>query len=191
MRKPHAIEPDTLHYMNAQKFADELAETAPSIAQLELLGIERVANELDSYNIKLRAAPIELSFPHNNELLDLIKQYDVAKLEVGMVAFLAHPISYSSYIHFATIDTDAIIMTIAGEIKVVDGQQHNHDLWFCAINGGSFLDALVLCNRYFVLTMTDEGIYNDEAYGLALAKSIANTAGGSRYEDFYEMLFGF
>jgi len=179
--------------MDAQKFADALVETAPSIAQLESLGMnkESIAKELDSYNLKLRIAHTELLFSNNNELLDLIERYDTSKIEIGMVAFLSHPISYGSYIHFATIDTDAIIMTIEGEVKVVDGQQHDHDMWVCAIDGGSFLDALILCSRYFALTMTDEHIYNDEAYGLALAKSIANTAGGSHYEDFYEMLFGF
>ena len=54
-------------------------------------------------------------------------------------------------------EVDPILMDItSGEIYIVDWAARNHIMWWCAKNGDSFLDALILAERHLSVSFRQQ-----------------------------------
>lgn len=178
--------------MTYHDFASQLASTAPSRTALVATGLDDASAEeqINQYHIYPRANQLEIEFPACDEVIDLISNYDISNLEIGMVDFLPLPVNYGDYLHFAKVELDLMLLSINGEVLVVDWQQFDHVMWRCAVNGKQFLEAMIIISQFQTLTMLDDDIYNDETLTLSVAASAANAAGSTDYLSFYQMLLG-
>ena len=178
--------------MNHHEFASQIAQTAPSHPDLVALGIEdaSASKMIAQYYVRPRASQLEIAFLTHDVVVDFIKTYDVADLEIGMVDFLPNPLHHGDYLHFAKVELDPMFLSITGEVLVVDWQQPDHVMWHCAVDGAHLFDAMVITSQFLTLTMLNDDIYNDEALALSVAASAAIAAGGEKYVSFYQMMLG-
>jgi hypothetical protein len=93
-------------------------------------------------------------------------------------------------VQVAVVELDLLLLTEAGEVVVVDGECPDHVMWRCAADGGRFLQALSLANRFLTSRVVDHDLLEDDPYALGVGRSVGTAAGGSEYEAFYQMLFG-
>jgi hypothetical protein len=178
--------------MSPAVFVHELAETAPTVADLLALGLnaDEAASWAAAYHLAPRACPLTLEYQPQDEALMLVLTYDVGSLEVGMVSFLDCPKPLGASVQFAVVEMDLMVLTEAGEVVVVDWECPTHVMWQCAADGAHLLQALLLASRFLTLTMLDKAISNDDQFALGVARSVGEAAGGPEYESFYQMLFG-
>ncbi len=178
--------------MSPAVFVHELAETAPSVADLLALELsaDAAARWVAAYHVVPRACPLILEFPIQDEALALVRAYEVGGLEIGMVTFMDCPKSLGNGVQFAVVEMDLMVLTEAGEVVVVDWESPTHLMWRCAADGAHFLQALSLASRFFTLCLLDPGISNEDQYATGVARSVGAAAGGTEYESFYQMLFG-
>ena len=178
--------------MNHHDFASQIAKTAPSHSDLVALGLndDSAAEMIAQYHVCPRSSPLEITFLGNDVVIEFIKTYEVANLEIGMVDFLTTPLYYGDNLQFAKVELDPMVLSISGEILVTDWQQPDHIMWRCAIDGAHLFDALVIASQFLTLTMLNDDIENDETLALSVANSAAITAGGEKYVSFYQMMLG-
>lgn len=107
-----------------------------------------------------------------------------------MVRFLDVPVSHGNFLHFAKVESDLMLLSLKGEVLVVDWQQFDHVIWQCAINSEQFFEALIIISQFLTLNVLSDDIYNDETLALSVAETAAIVAGGEIYLSFYQMLLG-
>ena len=173
--------------MDAQKFVNELRQLAPPSEKLAEKGVspEGIERALKSY-LCVEKEGLELQ---GDPILDLITRYDLSSVEIGMVRFADEPIQLDGSMYIGEVEVDPILMDISSrEIYVVDRDAHNHIMWRCARNGDSFLDALIIAERYLSRCWYDDTLSNDQVAACEVAGDCARAAGGTKYLGFYKML---
>jgi len=173
--------------MDAQKFAKELIQLAPPAEKLAEKGIspESIERAQKSY-LCIEKKGLDRQ---DDPVLDLITRYDLSSVEIGMVRFTDTPIVQDGSMCIGEFEVDPILMDItSGEIYVVDLAARNHIMWWCAKNGESFLDALIIAERHLSRCGYDYTFAGDQAAAFEVASNCAEAAGGRKYLDFYKVL---
>jgi len=173
--------------MDAQIFADELRQLAPPAEKLAEKGIssEGIEREQKSY-LCVEKKGLERQ---DDPILDLITRYDLSSVEIGMVRFVDEAVQQDGSIYIGEFEVDPILMDITSkEIYVVDRDAHNHIMSWCARNGDSFLDALIIAERRLSRCGIDYALSNDQVAACEIASDCAKVAGGTKYLNFYKTL---
>jgi hypothetical protein len=173
--------------MDAQKFAKELIQLTPPNEKLAENGVsqEEIERTQKSYLCVERKGLDRQDDP----VLDLITRYDLSSVEIGMVRFTDTPIVQDGSICVGEFEVDPILMDItSGEIYIVDWAARNHITSWCAKNGDSFLDSLIIAERHISRCGYDYALSDNQAAACEVASNCAEAAGGKKYLDFYKML---
>lgn len=177
--------------MDADAFARELAAAAPTLAALKKAGIKgKLATEMvGSYRCEKRPTP--LTEPAGSDaLLELLRGWDLSRIEVGMVRFTGTHADPSGAIHVGVVEADPLVTLPTGEIVVHELGANGHVLWRAAESGSAFLDALVRAARFLAQRTIEAIDFEDFEAARAAATECATAAGGKAYQNFYVMLLG-
>lgn len=173
--------------MDAQKFANELRQLAPPAEKLAEKGVspEGIEGIRKSY-FCVEKEGLERQ---DDPILDLIARYDLSSVEIGSIRFADEPVQLDGSIYIGEVEVDPILMDVTSrEICVVDRDAHNHIMWWCARNGDSLLDALIIAERHLSKCGYDDALWDDQVAACEVASDCAKAAGGTKYLDFYKML---
>ncbi len=173
--------------MDAQKFANVLAQLAPPAEKLAEQGVSPEGRERErkSY-ICVEKKGLDRQ---DDAILDLITRYDLSSVEIGMVSFTDEPVQLDGSIYIGEHEGDPILMYISsGEIYVADRDAQKHIMSWCAKDSDSFLDALIIAQRHLSRCGYDDALSNDQVAACEVASECANAAGGTKYLDFYKTL---
>jgi len=178
------MEPDT--------FVKELANAAPNASNLERSGLskEQARDLVKSFLCVKRELPLaEVS--GSDRLLELLRKWDLSKVEIGMVRFPDPPTERSGKMCVGCVEADPlVILPDTGEIAVHELGTKEHLLWLVAKNGSTLLDALVIAARFLEKRGAGTIDFDDYKAARLVALDCASAAGGDRYADFYKMLLG-
>lgn len=121
---------------------------------------------------------------------DLLEQYEVTNMEIGMVHFNQVLSFRGMYVLFGKVEVDDLgINEVTKEILVLE-EGTQHILWYCAANSQAFLAALLEIAHFMEKQSVDESLFENEDAQILIADECADIAGGSKYVDFYRMLLG-
>jgi len=174
--------------MLPQDFVERLAAAAPSISRLLELGLDhQEAADLRRQFYCPRRDPA--GAPEQNEVLALLKGWDVSAAQIGMVSFLQPPVATPTGIQVGRVEADdLVLLPDTGELVVEELGTDGHVLWRAAAGPGAFLDALCLSAEYLAKCgMPSSG---SPAEPRLVAEQAALLAGGDQYWPFYFMLLG-
>jgi len=177
--------------MEARDFVKQLAEATPSLAELESCGLasENVKAFIESYTCTVRDHP--LTEPSGSDsLLELLRNWDLSKVEIGLIRFPGFHAEPSGAIHIGCVEADPLILLPNGEIVVYESGTKDHLLWRVAKSGTAFLDALVIAARFLGRRAVGTIDIDDHEAARSVALECAAAAGGDRFKDFYTMLLG-
>src|SRR5207302_5729854 len=117
-------------HMTPSEFVNKLAEVAPSLSELERLGLSRseAVSIRNGYICTRRDTP--LSIPESNELTALMKYWDTSTVEVGMVRMLEMPVETERGLQIGLVEDDPLVAASAsGELFVEERGTRGHLLW--------------------------------------------------------------
>jgi hypothetical protein len=124
-------------------------------------------------------------------MLELLRGWDLTKVQIGMVSFPDPPSEGPDVISIGCVEADLlVILRKTGEIVVQEYGTKGHVLWRVAENGARLLDALIIAARFIEETGSEETDFPDPVIARRVALECANVAGGREYLEFYEMLVG-
>src|SRR5438128_1658636 len=106
--------------MELDAFVDELAAVAPSASDLERCGFstEQARDFIKSSVCVKRERPLAV-VNGSDQLLELLQQWDLAKVEIGMMRFPELPTERSGKICVGCVEADPlVILPDTGEIAV-------------------------------------------------------------------------
>lgn len=179
--------------MKTKIFVEKLAKMAPDSETLLRRGLKPnyVRNLVDSYQIGLKETYVE----YDDELLNLINNYDVSAVEIGSVHFdldqSIRPLTESARFFRVGLDEAdfLVIDTASGEIVVEDSHSPGFIVSYCAQSSGAFLDAL-----YQIAMPNDEYLRNEADINSVdwckKAADCAKLAGGDKYLTYYKATLG-
>lgn len=127
-----------------------------------------------------------------DELLNLIANYDLRKVEIGVVSFRESVEIYGDYFIVGTDEVDPLVMyRFNNEISVRDFTDFDFVVCECAENGEKFLDALIAFGDFVVKTRDlDFDSPVDPALISSKIEECTQLAGGEKYRTYYEgMIF--
>ncbi|HEX5444530.1 MAG TPA: hypothetical protein VFW87_11895 [Pirellulales bacterium] len=177
--------------MTPARFVEELAALMPRFDALAAIGVTTDDAE------RLRAA--YLCSPRQNAVesmgsdssIALVNGWDASRVEIGMVQFDARTSPSPLGTRIGVVEVDPlIVMSSTGEVVAVDCEKPTFVIWRVAQNSASFLNALLLAERFFIKRLFFKIAYEDFPAARAAATECAIAAGGEKYEDFYWMLLG-
>ncbi len=176
--------------MDARKFTIELQKIEPKQDDLIKLGLSKdaIKNIMACHICKQKKKSLS---EEGDELLNLIANYDVAKLEIGMVTFFNTIQHDADYYKVGEVESDSLVLRKnTKEILVLEEFEESNILWYCAKNGSMFLDALLFCASFFNKRLFNDAFWEDRNLILTVVKESTKLAGGNKYQDFYKMLLG-
>lgn len=178
--------------MIAEEFVRKLSSVAPPIESLLEIGLSETEAESfrDRYVCKPKSIPLPLIA--SNEILDLVIQWDVNLMEIGMVRLLDTPsIHRGSGIQIGFVEADPLVMLDTSlELVVEELGTTGHILWKSAQSPGQFLDALLVAANFFSKRTVGVVDFDDSETAKTTADECASIAGGDEHIDFYYMLLG-
>jgi hypothetical protein len=173
-------------------FVQELAALAPSASDLEKSGFskEEGMRLVDSFLCVKRVQPLPV-VSGSDQLLELLREWDLSKVEIGMIRFPEPPTERSGKMCVGCVESDPLVIVPGtGELVVYELGTKEHLLWPVARSGSTLLDAMLIAARFLEQRGTGTIDFNDfKAAGITAAEC-ATAAGGDRYLDFYRMLVG-
>ena len=178
--------------MELNAFIHELAASAPSASDLEKCGFstEQARDFTESFLCVKRVRPLPV-VNGSDQLLELLRQWDLSKVEIGMMRFPDSPTERSNKICVGCVEADPlVILPDTGEIAVHELGTKAHLLWLVAMSGSELLDAMVIAARFFAMRTVGRIDFDDRDAARSVAFECASAAGGNRYVDFYKMLLG-
>lgn len=177
--------------MDASQFAEHVIRVTPSVEQIMSTGLSRddaikVANRAQ---YKRRSRPLDLE--ESNQVLALLKHWDLSKLEIGMISFLDQPHFEDGSVHIGEVEADPLLVALdTGAICVEELGTGGHLLWRVAGDDEKFLDALAAAYQFFKDRLLDTIDWSDTKIARRFAEKCASLAGGDEYLTFYLMLLG-
>ena len=119
----------------------------------------------------------------------LLSNYDIDKLEIGMISFLNKPInSNEDYFIIGKVEADNLLYSKKKSLFYV--QDKTSVLWECASSPENFLGALLNMMEYFSKVAVDESLFENWELLENYAKKSSELAGGKHFQNFYKMLLG-
>lgn len=148
---------------------------------------EYIKKLIKGYNPSQKTG-VEDPTEEKNELIKLIKTYDMSETVIGMIQFLPEPLYKHDIVYFGTFEIDMLgINYPLGDIRCYE-ESTEHLLYNCAVDASSFLSALWELGNFLEKRSSDEKLYNDEDLADQVATYCAELAGGIQYKDFYSVL---
>jgi hypothetical protein len=175
--------------MTATEFVNAFRKQAPDIKQPAALTIstEFIAQPSPMYRFPQKKSDLI----YKDSLLELVANYDLKNIEIGMVTFRDELSEDDNYYYIGNVEVDLLVKSKqSGIIQVLEFDQPSKLLWSCATNGALFLDALLVCDNYLEKCVLDEALFENEIVRAAMVSECSEMAGGIEYIDFYEMLRG-
>jgi hypothetical protein len=178
--------------MELDDFVLALAESAPSIADLEKCGLskEQALDFAKSFLCVKRERPWPV-VSGSNQLLELLRRWDLRKVEIGMVRFPDPPTEQLGYVCVGRVEVDPlVILPGTEEIAVHELGSKEHLLWLVAKSGSTLLDALIVAARFLAQRTVGTIDFDNFKAARLVATECATVAAGEKYSDFYKMLLG-
>lgn len=178
--------------MELGTFVKALAEAAPSVPELEKCGLSKdQAQDFGKRYLCVRRDRPLPAVSGRDQLLVLLQEWDLSKVEIGMIRFPEMPTERSGKMCVGCVEADPlVILPGAGEIAVHEFGTKDHLLWLVARNGSALLDAMVIAARFLAQCAVSTIVFDDYKAARSVALECATAAGGDRYLDFYKMLVG-
>ncbi|WPQ60129.1 hypothetical protein SIO70_17440 [Chitinophaga sancti] len=175
--------------MTAESFVITFKMQVPDRESFNGMGLpeDYIEQELSMYDIKQRNNLLLYS----DSLLNLVNDYDLSKIQIGMITFKSELIEDDEYYYIGNIEVDLIVKSkLTGIIQVLEFDNPSHILCDCAVNGDQLLDALLICDSYITKGRFDDEFRENDEIRTAMIEECADKAGGSSYIEFYQMLLG-
>lgn len=144
-------------------------------------------NSLETQVLNLRESPLNIN-TYDDELLKLIKYYDVSNFEIGEIYFFTEIIEDDDLFKIGKIELDELYFDTKLRKCFWLSWETQEILGWCAKDSEAFLDALSLMSNIFN-KMTFEK-WDDEALVWSYLNKCKNAAGGEEFIEFYRFLFG-
>jgi hypothetical protein len=178
--------------MEASEFVIKLKELTPSREKYIKSGAskEYIERDIKSYQCNKRRNIVnEKMIYFKDAILDLIMQYDIKNIEIGMITFSNEISEDFDYYYVGKDEVDPIVIDkMTHEIKVIEhGTPDKHILAYCASSGARFLDALITCEAFLQKMGFDDPITSDPKVVNEVIELCTDKAGGEKYRAFYNM----
>jgi hypothetical protein len=173
-------------------FVKELAKLAPSASDLEKSGFskDQARRLVESFLCVKREHRLPV-VSGSDQLLELLREWDLSKIEIGMVRFPESPTEQLGKLCVGCVEADPlVILPGTGEIVVHEFGTKEHLLWPVAQSGAKLLDAMLIAARFLEQRGSARIDFDDYKAARSVALECASAAGGDKYFDFYSMLLG-
>ncbi len=175
--------------MKARDFVSGLVAAAPSVERLRSIGLDEptIRHILGSSKVN----PIHTHYRESDNILEELQQnFDLSTIDIGMLTFFSQSIERNQYYDFGGWDTNWVGWNKAtDEVHVISSETYEV-LFRCANSLENFLAALIECKFFFNQRLFDDALWDDMPTITKYASKIANSAGGSLYEEFYRIFLG-
>lgn len=126
-----------------------------------------------------------------NEIINLISNYDMSQVEIGMISFNKEIEENEGFIFFGKVELDLLAVSKGNnEIVIVDYSSPDDIIQYCASNSSRFLDAMMAAWRATTEFLMDEEKADDYEYREQVINTCTELAGGDAYFDFYDNMLG-
>ncbi len=178
--------------MDANDFVAELAKLAPTREALLAAGRspEGFEKNWQSFVCKPRLSPLDME-TYGDAMLELVRDWDVSTVEIGMFSFHDVPVRSCGLIHIGKIEAEELVLREETRDYVV--LEHEVPGRVCCLgagDGGSLLAALLLIAGYFVKTGLGEVDIDDEDAADAVKRECVQVLGGEEYDGIPTLLLG-
>lgn len=177
--------------MNADDFVKRLGECIPPQEKLNALGLpkSRIREKINSRRATPRAGIPATR--NQNPILELIQNYDLSTVDIGMVTFLNRVIRKEGKLIIGEFEQDPLMLNEStGEVYISDHIKPSHIMCKCALDGAHFLDALIIAARHLSECGVNYPLAWDQTLKHSVAQECASKAGGKEYLKFCEVLIG-
>jgi hypothetical protein len=177
--------------MDPETFVKQLAQAAPGLAELTKCGLtgDEASEFIKSFHGLRRKQP--LAEPRCADLiLELLRNWDLTKVLVGMVRFDDPQVDASGMIRVGYVEADPLVLLPHGEAVVFEFGTNCHLLWHAAKDSSALLDALIPAAQFLGERGVGKIEWDDSERARTAATRCALAAGGDKYSDFYRMLLG-
>ncbi len=126
-----------------------------------------------------------------NEIINLIANYDMSSVEIGMISFDKEIRETEGFYFFGKVELDLMAISKGNnEIVVVDYSDTDEIIQYCAANSKKFLAAMMTAWRATTEFLLDEEKADDYDYREEVIAKCTELAGGDAYFDFYDNMLG-
>ena len=173
--------------MKATTFLESVKNFRPSLNDFVQAGFGSYAQKLlEKYYYEEHDDKL-----YDNELVDLVSNYDVSKLEIGMISFNSKIEENSTCYFFGRYEVDILAINKASkEIVMLDNGDIDFVMRFCAVDANHFLDAMFVALKAITLFLLDNSKAKDGNYRSNIAAECTKLAGGDKYFSFFNDLVG-
>lgn len=174
--------------MKADEFINKLKSKQLDDILLKGAGfdINSIENYKSAFRVTKRRDGLIIT---DNPILDLITNYDVTNVNIGMVSFNQEIISDKFFFRIGKFEIDDLVIKKEdGEVLILEASTE-YTLWHCAYSSDNFLKAILYCVDVFNDNILIPERYNDIETLKVKAKECADLAGGLKYLSFFETMF--
>ncbi len=144
---------------------------------------------------RMRYSITQKPYKHNSMIEDplvrLIQEYDLSKVEIGMITFNAKVYESDDYFIVGKFDIDSIsISKITKEVVVISDEPGHREIYKCSQSGAKFLDSIITCAKFLENCVVDIKLYENQKMICSTSETCSEIAGGSKYLNFYKVLLG-
>jgi hypothetical protein len=178
--------------MEAKEFVDKLKYLAPSMDSMLKRGCSQETAQyiVGTHLAKTRRNPL-LMETFNDQMLELVKHWDLSGVEVGPLCFHGEPIAYGDDIEVGTIDLDQLVYcTSTRDYALFDHEVDRRLMCAAAPNGAFLLQGLAEVASYYAKTGNLEIDIDDTEIGLQFKSRVVAAIGGAPYATFVTALLG-
>ncbi len=173
--------------MRSEDFVLKVKELKPNESLLLTYSSEFVNETLKQFDIKKRDTVVE----YGNELLDLLRGYDISNLVIGGIQFKEEVLEDEFYFYLGNDEADVIVLNKeSGKVLILDHEDMTRVLCECAKDGSSYLDAIVEAKKFFLSCAFDEEFSCEQEDKCSMAFKCASLAGGKEYMTYFKGLLG-
>lgn len=178
--------------MNAREFVAHLRALSPEKDLLLECDYEddEAVEFIDSFACRSRFESLVLD-THDDPMLELLRDWEMAHIEIGPIAFHEVPRKYEHYVEVGTVEGDRLVYRLETRDYGLLDFRNLSVMCLAAKNGNALLDGMVEAAGYFAKTAVDEIDLDDEAAGAEFKDKCAKAFGGVESETFCTSIFGF
>lgn len=178
--------------MDTSDFVAELAKLAPPREALLAAGDppEQFDEYWQSFVCKPRLSPLDME-THGDAMLELVRNWDVSTVEIGMFSFHDVPVRSGGLVHIGMIEAEEVVFREETRDYVV--LEHEVPGRVCCLgagDGGSLLAALLVMAGFFVRTGLGEIDIDDEDAAVAVKRECVQVLGGEEYDGIPGLILG-
>lgn len=173
--------------MDAKEFINNYVKLAPSINDFRKINVndQFIQDELNRFNISILK-----NYNFSNDLWNLAKSYEVNKINIADIQ-LGYLLEETESFYYVGIfeGVDRIVVEKVSNFVKILRSETSLELFLCAIDSSSFLEALLVMAEYFIKCMINEDLYNNQEYRKDVCEKCIELAGGMKFREFYKYIF--